>query len=75
LAIGFLIPVLVNYVRTGLVGQLPTLIVCGLTILAALQSFFAGLILSTIVDKNKKDFEMALLHADVDFKRLKSENK
>lgn len=74
-AVAFLIPVLVNYVKTGLVGQLPTLIVCGLTILAALQSFFAGLILSTIVDKNKKDFEMALQRADVNFKRLKAEEK
>lgn len=74
-AVAFLIPVLVSYVKTGLVGQLPTLIVCGLTILAALQSFFAGLILSTIVDKNKKDFEMALQRADVNFKRLKAEEK
>ncbi len=74
-AICFMLPVLVNYVKTGLVGQLPTLIVCGLTVLAALQSFFSGLILSTIVDKNKKDFEMELLRADNELKRLLKDGK
>ena len=60
LGVIFLIPVLVNYSRTGLVNHFPTLIVCGFSILAAIQSLFAGLTLHTIAKKNRQDFEMRL---------------
>ena len=58
LGIGFFIPVLVSYARTGLVSRFPTLIVCGFAILAGIISIFAGIILQTITWKNKQDFEM-----------------
>lgn len=57
LAAVFFIPVLVEFVKTGLVLKFPTLIVCGFAMLAALQSFFAGLILSNMAMKNRRDFE------------------
>lgn len=57
LAAAFFIPVLVEFVKTGLVLKFPTLIVCGFVMLAALQSFFAGLILSNMAMKNRRDFE------------------
>ena len=57
----FLIPVLITFARTGLVPQFPTLIVCGFTYIAALNSLFAGMILSCIVQKDRQDFEMALI--------------
>ena len=60
LSIGFLIPVLIDYSRTGLVPHFPTLIVCGFAMLAAMQSFFSGLILNTMGQKNRQDFETAL---------------
>lgn len=60
LSIGFFIPVVVNYVQTGLVPNFPTLIVCGFASMAGLQSLFAGLILKTIYQKNRQDFEMDL---------------
>jgi glycosyltransferase involved in cell wall biosynthesis len=60
LAVLFMVPVMITYVNTGLVPNFPTLIVCGFTILASIQSFFAGLTLQTMVQKNKQDFEMAL---------------
>ncbi len=60
-ALGFFIPVLVTYIKTGLVPSFPTLIVCGFTIIAAIQSFFSGLQLQTIVQKNWQDFEMELI--------------
>lgn len=60
LGIGFMIPVLTDYQRTGLVNRFPTLIVCGFFILAALNAFFAGLQLQTITRKNRQDFEMQL---------------
>ena len=54
------VPVLVTYLRTGLVPNFPTLIVSGFIALSAIQSFFAGLILTTLVQKNKQDFEFKL---------------
>ena len=63
LAVLFMVPVMITYVNTGLVPNFPTLIVCGFTILASIQSFFAGLTLQTMVQKNKQDFEMALQSA------------
>lgn len=54
------VPVLATYFQTGLVPNFPTLIVSGFIALAAIQSFFAGLILSTIVEKERQDFEFKL---------------
>lgn len=60
LSVGFLIPVLVTYFETGLVERFPTLFVCCFVMLAALQAFFAGLILSSNAMKNRRDFEFQL---------------
>ncbi len=69
LSLAFLIPVLVEYSRTGLVERFPTLIVCGFVIIAALQSFFSGQILKTIYQKNRQDFEMDLYRVTSDLNR------
>ncbi len=53
----FFIPVLAEYFATGQVLKFPTLIVCGFTMLAAIQSLFAGLMLSNMAQKNRRDFE------------------
>lgn len=53
----FMVPVLIDYFRTGLVERFPTMIVCGFMTIAALQSFFSGLILSDMSIKNRRDFE------------------
>lgn len=60
IALIFFVPILITYSRTGLVPQLPTLIVCGFVMIAAIQSLFAGLVLKTIYQKNRQDFEMEL---------------
>ncbi len=60
LAAAFFIPVFWEYLETGLVLKFPTLIVCGFVCLAAIQSFFAGLILNNIVQRDRKNFEMDL---------------
>lgn len=70
LAMIFFIPILVTYIRTGLVPNFPTLIVCGFAVLAAIQSFFSGLILKTIYQKNRQDFEMELYHATYEEKSM-----
>lgn len=58
LGVAFLVPVLVEYARTGLVERFPTLIVCCFVLLAALLSLFCGLILSNIERQNRRDFEL-----------------
>lgn len=70
---GFFLPVMTTYIRTGLVPNFPTLIVCGFTALSAIQSFFTGLMLQTIVQKNRQDFEMELLRAGQQKRLLLSE--
>ena len=62
LSLIFFIPVLVEYIKTGLVPHFPTLIVCGFSAIAAIQSLFSGLILENIQQKNRQDFEMALIN-------------
>ncbi len=61
IAFSILIPtVLIPYAKTGLVEKFPTLIVCGFIIVAGLLSFFAGLILNTIIQKERREFEFRL---------------
>ena len=70
LSAGFFIPVLLEYFATGLVFKFPTLIVCGFVALAALISFFSGVILSTINEKNRQDFEMQLHAIQREYNKL-----
>lgn len=65
----FLAPVLGEYLETGLVERFPTLIVCGFVYMAAMQSFFAGLMLSTMKQKNRQDYEMNLIFLDRAYKQ------
>ena len=71
LSAGFFIPVLFEYLATGLVFKFPTLIVCGFVALAALISFFSGVILSTINEKNRQDFEMQLHAIQREYNKLR----
>ncbi|SDY19264.1 glycosyltransferase family 2 protein [Lachnobacterium bovis] len=56
----FFVPIFVHYTKTGLVPKIPTLIMSGFVMIAALQSLFTGLILQTMYAKNRQDFEMEL---------------
>lgn len=60
IAVLFFVPIFVEYTNTGLVPNFPTLIVCGFVFMAAIQAFFAGLILKTLRQKDKQDFEQQL---------------
>jgi len=71
LAVGFFIPVLIDWLNTGLVAKFPTLIVCGFVALAAVQSFFAGLILNNISQRDRKDFELDLIRIKHEENQLK----
>lgn len=74
LAVVFFIPVFAKYLATGLVPNFPTLIVCGFVVIAAIQSFFAGLMLQTMCQKNRQDFEMQLIRIDERYKELLRED-
>ncbi len=54
------LPILLEYFATGLVPRFPTLIVCGFMVLAALLSFFSGMILEGMCAKDRRDFEYRL---------------
>ena len=58
LAMGMFIPVFLEFLQTGLVAKFPTLIVSGFIEVAALQAFFAGMILSDMAKQNRRQFEM-----------------
>lgn len=66
----FFIPVWTEYLKTGLVPAFPTLIACGFTMIAAIESFFAGMQLQTILQKNRQDFEMNLQRVESEKKTL-----
>ncbi len=73
IALVFFIPIFIHYLQTGLVPNFPTLIVCGFVVISAIQSFFAGLILQTMCQKNRQDFEMELVRIDERYKELKKD--
>ena len=75
LGIGFFIPVFVTFLETGRVGKIPTLIVCGFAVLGAIQSLFSGLVLQTMVQKNRQDFEMELQRIQEQYNYIVEEKK
>ncbi|MCI6465597.1 MAG: glycosyltransferase family 2 protein [Faecalicatena sp.] len=66
----FLIPVVVTYARTGLVPNFPTLIVCGFVYMAAIISLFAGMLLSSIVQQDRQDFEIRLIACQYRYEQI-----
>jgi len=74
LSVGFMVPVVVDFVNTGLVERFPTLIVCCFVELAAIQSFFAGMILEVIAAKDRREFEYRYNETVRISNRLKAEN-
>ena len=62
LDVAVFIPVVwLPYLATGLVEHFPTLIMCGFVAMAALLSFFNGMILDTIKQKERREFEFRLM--------------
>ena len=62
LATAVFIPmVLIPFWQTGMVDRFPTLIVCGFVAIAALLSFFNGMVLDAICQKERREFEFRLM--------------
>jgi hypothetical protein len=69
LAVILAVPLAITYAQTGLVPRFPTaILVTGLMILAAL-SFFAGLILDTVVRGRREVRRLAYLSIPIDLSR------
>ena len=68
-------PVLAEFLHTGEVRRFPTLIVSGFAAIGAIQSFFSGLILETLHEKDRHDFEMELLSIRDRYCQKLEENK
>ena len=64
MAFGLFLPILVKFYRIQSVPNFPTLIVACVIGLAGIVSFFTGLILSSIAEKDRRDFEMRLVETD-----------
>ena len=67
-AIFFFPSCLIPYIKTGVVEKIPTLIACGFIMMAALMSFFSGLILDSIMQKEKREFRLKILKETKTFK-------
>lgn len=58
IATAFFVPlVLIPFIKYGVVERIPTLIACGFCLLSALLSFFSGMILDALIQKEKREFE------------------
>lgn len=60
LAIILFVPIFIEYLEIGLVPRMPTLIVSAILMLAAFLSSVCGLILDTIANNSRKNFEIQM---------------
>lgn len=72
-SMGFFIPVLCDFLQTGFVEKIPTLIICGFVELAAVLSLFCGVLLTSEIQKSKQEFEWKLVLANYMKNSLKRE--
>ena len=68
LAFFLFLPIFMTYLDTGLVPRFPTLIVCGFIVMVAIISFFSGLQLQTIRQRDRIDFEYRLLDLEANLR-------
>ena len=70
IALAFFIPVFGAFLTEGVVRRLPTLIAIGFCMIAGIICFFNGLLLSTLVQQDRRNFEFKLLLTENEFKHL-----
>lgn len=61
LSMGFFIPVFLDYLKVGLVEKFPTLFTCGFVFIMAMLLFSVGLILQTLRQRDRQDFEFKMV--------------
>ncbi len=60
IGLGFFIPILIEFIRTGLVPRMPTLLFSIFTWLVGVMSLTCGFILDTITQQKRQQFEIEL---------------
>ena len=73
IGLGFLTPVLIDYVKTGLVPKMPSFVASVFFFIGAVQAFFGGLILDNIIRESRRNFEINLNNYADKYRKLKSE--
>ncbi len=58
--VGLFVPVLIEFIQTGLVPRFPTLIVSTVLIILAMLALVCGLVLETVAKKHRQQFEVEL---------------
>lgn len=72
----FFIDITVEYLKTGLVTKMPTLVVSSLTMLAGILLWVAGVILHVIIGKHRQLFELQInIFSELDKIKNKSNEK
>ncbi len=62
LALILFIPILVEFLKIGLVPRFPTLFCAGFLAIAGVMSFFTGVCLDVLVRKHRKDYELEVVN-------------
>lgn len=73
LATVFFIPIFAKYLAVGVVTKIPSLIVIGFVLLTAIICWFTGILLTTLVQQHKQNFEFKLQAVAAEYKRLLEE--
>ncbi len=68
------LPIFAEYLKTGLVPRIPTLVTSGFVMMAAIQAFFSGMLSENIQKKDRQDFEfrLNLLYGELERKKRES---
>ena len=74
LGLAFFIPIFIDFLNRGVV-KIPTLVVCVLFFLCAVQSFFSGMILDNIIKNSNQTFEMRLIDCERIYKKDRKEKE
>lgn len=64
IALILFLPILMKFLQFHEVPNFPTLIVAGFIALAGVHAFFSGLILASVIYKDRRDFEMDLIRTE-----------
>jgi hypothetical protein len=62
ISIGFVIPVFIEYFKTGLVPRFPTLIFSGFMLIVGIINYVCGVILDGVTKKYRLLFELNLIN-------------
>lgn len=70
ISIIFFVPIFTHFLTARVVTRIPSLIVISFVALTAIICWFSGIILSTLVQQHKQNFELELQHTTDKFKEL-----